>query len=164
MWLILLFTALISPYEVHEIHLSRSEVNYDTQSQSLQIGIKLFLDDFELALAKQSGSDLKLYTNRESQDADLYIESYLKEHIKLSMDDKALSTVYLGREESEDLSAVWCYIEVSDVPADTKITLTNDVFMEIYDDQRHIMVITKDLKRVDHWLIDDAPYMEEIRF
>jgi len=67
MWIFLYISLLSLGFNTdHNIHLSKSEVNYDSQSQSVQVSIMLFLDDLEAALKKGGAEDLKLYTNRET--------------------------------------------------------------------------------------------------
>ena len=126
--------------------------------------VEIFLDDLENALAARGAEGVKLFSSYEVENAEELIAEYLDEKIRFVQGNKDLRTTYLGREISEDLSAVWCYIEVAQVAQDQILTVTNEIFMEIYDDQKHVMVITKDLKRVDHWIIDEAPYAQDIRF
>ncbi len=164
MWIFLYLSILLSGSVDHDIHLSKSEVNYDTKTQSVQVSISLFLDDMEVALEAQGAKDVKLFSSHEADNAEELIEKYLIDKLRFDQSGKSLPYTYLGREISEDLSAVWCYIEVRDISSDQLLTVTNEIFMEIYDDQKHVMVITQDHSRVDHWIIDEAPYSEEIRF
>ena len=164
MWIFLYLSLLLIGPPAHDVHLSKSEVNYDTKTQSVQVSISLFLDDMELALAARGANNVKLFSSYEVENAEELIENYLSDKLRFTQGDINLSTTFLGREISEDLSAVWCYIEISDIAPDRVLTVTNEIFMEIYDDQKHVMVITKDQKRVDHWIIDEAPYAENIRF
>ena len=164
MWIFLYLSLLLTGSVDHDVHLSKSEVNYDTKTQTVQVSISLFLDDMELALAARGADNVKLFSSYEVENAEELIEGYLSEKLRFGQKNKDLLTTYLGREISEDLSAVWCYIEIADIAPDQVLTVTNEIFMEIYDDQKHVMVITKDHKRVDHWIIDDAPYAEDIRF
>jgi len=61
MWIFLYISLLSLGFNTdHNIHLSKSEVNYDSQSQSVQVSIMLFLDDLEAALKKGGAEDLKL--------------------------------------------------------------------------------------------------------
>jgi len=165
MWIFLYLSLfLTSPAVDHDVHLSKSEVNYDSKSQSVQVSIMLFLDDMEAALAKRGASDLKLYSNNEAEAADDYIEEYLAEKLRFNNNGQSVDAIYIGREITEDFEGVWCYLEVPVSNIEKPFAVTNEIFMEIFDDQKHVMVITKDHQRVDHWIIDEDPYTEEIRF
>ena len=164
MWIFLYLSLFFTGSVDHDIHLSKSEVNYDTKTQSIQVSISLFLDDVEFALANKGIKDAKLFSSFEIENAEELIEEYLSEKLRFVQNGEEFTITYLGREISEDLSAVWCYIEITNVVPNQLLTVTNEIFMEIYDDQKHVMVITQDHKRVDHWIIDEAPFTEEIRF
>lgn len=165
MWILLYLSLFLSGSVIeHDVHLSKSEVNYDTESQTVQVSIMLFLDDLEDALSKRGAEDLKLYSNKESEDADNWIEDYLSEKLRFTSNGKSLEASYLGREITEDFEGVWCYLEIPLLNSNQPFAVTNEIFMEIFDDQKHVMVITKDLKRIDHWIIAEDPYTEEIRF
>lgn len=165
MWIILYVSLFFagSAFE-HDVHLSKSEVNYDSKSKSVQVSIMLFLDDMEDALKKRGADDLKLYSNNEAEDAEIWIEEYLLEKLRFKTNEKLLEATYLGREITEDFEGVWCYLEIPFTNSNQSLSVTNEIFMELFDDQKHVMVITKDLKRIDHWIIDEDPYTEEIRF
>lgn len=164
MWMILYISLFFSGFVDHDVHLSKSEVNYDTKTQSLQVSISLFLDDMEVALAARGIKDAKLFSGHEVDNAEQIIARYLAEKLRFELDNKEYTASFIGREISEDLSAMWCYIEVERIASNQLLTVTNEIFMEIYDDQKHVMVITKDHQRVDHWIIDESPYSENIRF
>jgi len=165
MWIFLYLSLFCADLTVdHDIHLSKSEVNYDSKSQSVQMSIMLFLDDLEAALEKRGAKDLKLYSKREADDADDWIDDYLGNKLRFSTNGQTLEATNLGREITEDFEGVWCYLEIPSINSNQAFAVTNEIFMEIFDDQKHVMVITKDHKRVDHWIIDEDPYTEEIRF
>ena len=165
MWIFLYISLLLAGMPVdHDVHLSKSEVNYDSKSHTVQVSIMLFLDDMEEALENRGAKDLKLYSSYEAPDAEEWIEDYLIEKLRFSANGQSISTTYIGREITEDFEGLWCYLEIPAINSDQSFAVTNEIFMEIFDDQKHVMVITKDHKRIDHWIIDEDPYTEEIRF
>lgn len=164
MSIILYLSLLLSSSSIHEVHLSKSELNFDTATQSIQLSIRLFLDDFELAIKNQGHSDVNLFGKREDPLSDDYIEDYLQSKLKVIVGQDTSEMAFIGREMSEDFMAIWCYLEVEHVPLGVDIQVVNSIFNEMYDDQRHVMVISKDNKRIDHWIIDEAPFTEKIRF
>ncbi len=161
MWKILLLSFL-SVNATHDIHLTKADVNYDTQSSTIQISISLFLDDLEAALEHRGVNNVNLYSDHEILDADNYVEDYVSDMLHINIDGSEQQMTYLGKEKSDDLTAVWCYFEVEDVESGSVLKITNQIFTELYNDQKQIMVITKDQKRIDHWLMDNAPFTDQI--
>src|SRR5690606_23716519 len=125
---------------LHPIHISVSEVRYDLLSQKLQVAIKIFADDLELALRDLGYTELKIGAPNESPLADEAIVNYLDKKFQVSLNGIIKRGEMLGRELSEDLIAVWCYLEY-DVPSSGNLSIQNEVLLETYDDQKNIMDI-----------------------
>lgn len=125
---------------LHPIHISVSEVRYDLASQKLQVAIKIFADDLELALKDFGYSELKIGASNESPLADEAIVKYLNQKFQVSLNGNIKQGDMLGRELSEDLIAVWCYLEYN-VPPSGNLSIRNEVLIETYDDQKNIMDI-----------------------
>ena len=128
--------------KAHDIHVSISEVRWNEETSSFEVAVKIFIDDLELALKQDGITGLSIGTPKESADAHTHISAYLKKHFKIELDGVVLDHDFLGKEMSEDLQAIWCYIEIKTPGAFVRnVKLTNDILLELYDDQRNIMDI-----------------------
>ena len=127
-------------FSVHEFHVSKCLVNYSEESQSLQISIHIFIDDFEDAL-KEKDSQLFLGSEKEKPQADQLVQDYLSNKLKIKVDQKTTSFNYIGKEVSEDLAALWCYFEIESVHPDNFIEVENTILMELFEDQKNIVSV-----------------------
>ena len=126
----------------HDIHVSVSEVNWKATSASFEVSVKIFIDDLETALMKAGqGSELQIGTEKESDKADDIITAYLEKHFHINMDGIQLPVEWVGKETTEDYTAIWCYISYPGIKDPKKCTISNDILFELYDDQRSIMDI-----------------------
>ncbi len=125
----------------HEFHLSKCEIEYNTDEKSLEISIQMFIDDFELALESLGHIDLKLSTIHEDSLADVYILDYLTKHLTISVDDSYSLPTWIGKEPSDDLAGIWCYLIIENVSPKQKMSVSNNVLMEIFEDQRNIVKV-----------------------
>lgn len=157
---ILLLCTATAP--AHDIHLSKCDVEYNKEEKSVQISLRVFIDDFELALTEGGASDLFLCTKKEHPDALKYMEAYLRENFKIQTDDEELSFDFIGKEISDDLAAVWCYLEIPNVEFKRNFTIINKVFMELYADQRNIVKVKLDKDTKEHFLFDPSDYTGKI--
>ncbi len=158
-YIILLFSPSVF---VHDIHLSKCDVEYNKEEKSVEVSLRVFIDDFELALTERGATDLFLCTKKEHPDALSYMEAYLKENFKIQIDDEELSFDFIGKEISEDLAAVWCYLEIPNVEFERNFTVINKVFMELYADQRNIVKVKLDENTKEHFLFDPSDYTGKI--
>lgn len=143
-WVVLIFGILVPSLSRadHPIHISLCELRLNTSSNAFEVSIKIFIDDLELALEPAGHRGLFIGTEKESPAADQAITDYLRKHVWIEVDGRRLTPVFHGKEVTEDFQAVWCYVEYPGVPGGSRICqITNDVLLEIYDDQRNIMDI-----------------------
>jgi len=162
----MLFTFLILFHFVdapaHDIHLSKCEIEYVKEEKTIQISLRMFIDDLELALTDRGASDLFLFTKKEHPEALDYIDQYLRETFKVQTDNQELSYQFIGKEMSDDLAAVWCYLEIEDVEFEHNFKVENKVLMELYADQRNIVQVKLDKNIKEHFLFDPSDYVGSI--
>jgi hypothetical protein len=129
----------------HDIHVSLCELRWNEDSDAFEVSLKVFIDDLELALGKQGLSGLYIGTPKEAKEANSRIADYISKHFSINIDGVKLTPEFVGKELSEDYLAVWCYFQFStDLQHARKCVISNDVLLELYDDQRNIMDIRMD--------------------
>jgi len=139
----------------HDIHLTKAQVEFNEPDQAVQVSMHIFLDDLEEVIKDETGFADKLHlgTEKEVPQGDSLLVSYLGNHFVVHVNDQPLTLSYVGKENSEDLLAVWCYFEfpLPDTPVN-KVALTNNVLMELYDDQQNIINLKGPNKKMSHLL------------
>ena len=138
---------------MHDFHLSKSEIFYNSDNQSLEISLHLFIDDLEVAMQNAGMSNPYIATGKEVPDADSLIAQYLNEHFGVLANGEEVRFNFLGKEDSEDLIAIWCYLEGEGVKNPKEITLLNKLLIEVFDDQKNIVAF-KSATRQEFLLFD----------
>ena len=156
--IILLSTCLstwVSATNAHDIHVSVCELRWNEESGAFEVSVKIFIDDLERALALEGAPGLFIGTPKESAEASRYIAAYLRKHLTIDVDGTRLTPDFVGKEISEDLLAVWCYVEFpANLSRSKKCTLSNDILLELYDDQRNIMDIRMNKTHKDYTIFE----------
>lgn len=127
------------PLVNHQFHVSKCQIDYSSQEQALQITLHLFIDDLEAALQLQGAENLYICTPKEHKKAEKYIGRYLKQHFNLVVNEATVDYDFLGKEQSDDLQAVWCYLEIPNVNQLNSLEITNSLLMEAFEDQKNIV-------------------------
>src|SRR3954470_7165735 len=84
---------------LHPIHVSVTEIEYSDKNKSLQITTRIFIDDLELSIRKQTKLEsLDLLEPGPGMTKDQLVKAYLKEHFKVSIDGKPATINYLASE------------------------------------------------------------------
>ncbi len=150
---------------VHEFHLSKSTINYNTKNAALEISVHIYIDDLEDALQYAGVNDLQIGTEKEDSLTDGYIADYISDHMILSTSNRdTLAQYFIGKEISKDLAAIWCYVEVPvDIPL-SSLEIDNNILMEIFDDQKNIVGIKKNKKRVDDLFLKKSKHTYKVNF
>jgi len=138
------FLLFLHSNSLHEFHLSNTEVRYNEEESSIQITTRIFIDDLEEALGKLGHKSLFLCTEKEPENGDDLVEEYLRNNIRIYVDEKHYDFEYLGKEISDDLIAVWCYMEIYETIPQNRIEVENNVLLEDFDDQKNIVKIKLD--------------------
>ncbi|MCO6478402.1 MAG: hypothetical protein J5I94_17360 [Phaeodactylibacter sp.] len=125
----------------HDFHVSKCLVEYNEGERALQMSLHLFIDDLEEALRRQGKDNLFICTRKEDQQAETYIYRYLQQNFRFEVDGKERDYVFIGKEVSEDLAAVWCYLEITGVSSLKELKVNNSILMEVFDDQKNLVSV-----------------------
>lgn len=148
----------------HEFHISKCQIDYSEKEKALQITVHLFIDDLEEALSQQGADKLFICTEKEDEKAEEYIYKYFQQRFKIRLEDEEINYTFLGKEMSEDMIAVWCYLEVKDVESINKMHIKNGMLMEAFEDQKNIISIVGPNKSKGYFLFDKGKNEETVSF
>jgi hypothetical protein len=123
--------------QLHPIHISVTDIEYNEKSQSLEITHKIFIDDFEKDLEEIHQKRLHIGTDKEVSDCEELIKKYMEDRFLIKINDKLQKTQYVGRES--DIEAIWIYQEIPFTEKITHLNITDKVLIPFYADQRNIV-------------------------
>lgn len=133
----LLISLCILAAPLHDFHTSVMQIDHNEKNRSLEITVRLFTDDLCLALENSGAPKMELGTQSELPSANEYIETYLKEHLSLTVNGKKVGYNYLGKEAQ--LDATWCYLEVEKVGNVKNLEIENSIMLREFDDQTNLV-------------------------
>lgn len=125
----------------HPLYISVTEMNYNATDKNLEISCKIFADDLEKTLANNYKAKVDLTTPADKNEANRLVKEYVKSHLLLKVDNKAVSLEFVGFEKESD--AIWSYFEVKNITtAPKKIDVVNSILYEAYDNEINLMHVT----------------------
>lgn len=126
---------------LHPLHVSVTEIEYDEKDKALEIMMRVFIDDLELTMRNRyNNPTLDILNPPQELTVDRMMGDYLKEHFRISLDNKVQKLNYLGHER--DGEAFVFYIEVSNVKRWKNIQVLNDILIETHEDQSNLVHVT----------------------
>jgi hypothetical protein len=133
--------ALADSHALHPLFVSVTEMNYNAADKNVEISCKIFTDDFEKALSNSYHTKVDLTAPANKSEADRMVMEYIKSHLQLKLDNKAVTLEFVGFEKEND--AVWSYFEVKGIgTAPKKIDVVNSILYETYDKQMNLMHVS----------------------
>ena len=125
-------------FSVHPLHVTVTEIEMDEKDKQLKITMRMFVDDLEQTLRnKLKQPNLDILNLKNGLTIDQVMEGYFKDHFKISLDDKAHETKYLGHEVEDD--AFIFYLEVTRIKKWKTIRIVNTSLTETYEDQSNLV-------------------------
>lgn len=137
--LLLIILPLFAFSIMHKFYVSVTNIQYSKEDNSLQITSRIFIDDLENVLEERYGVEMNLATEKESEEANFYIEKYMRSKLVISADGKNKAFVFLGKKYDNDL--IICYLEIEDIdlPEHKTIEVENDILTDLFEEQQNIV-------------------------
>ena len=135
--LFLFLVLFLSFTAVHKYYVSVTQIDFIPEKQTVQITSRIFIDDLEKLLRERYDKDITLATKNESPKVAVYIEKYLKEKLKIKINNKEVSLNFIGKQYDTDI--IKCYLEIEDVKTIETIEISNQLLFDIFSDQQNII-------------------------
>ena len=123
---------------------------YNESSDSLEITIKVTIEDLEKSLEIKDQKRLGIGANKELKSINKKINNYIKKNLKLYFNEKNIEYQWVGKEIDDNLEEIYLYFEVKDcnkTDITSKIKIYNTVFFNINNNQVNIVLIEYKTKK-----------------
>ncbi len=129
----------------HTFHTSLMQLEYNSQQQSLEVSIQVFVHDLENILSRRSGKSIRLDKTPEAAQLTL---AYLNDAVNLkNREGQTKNFTWVGMEPEAD--AVWLYVETKMPEGLEGAQVRDRLFFEQLDDQVNLVHVKYEGKKVD---------------
>jgi hypothetical protein len=125
----------------HPLHVSTTEINFNSKEKSLEISCRLFTDDFETVLANQFKVKTDLTKPSMHKSMEELVKKYLNTHLQYIVNGKNYTATYIGFEKDNEATNV--YLEIDDINTLQSLTVSNSILYDLFDDQMNILHVEK---------------------
>jgi hypothetical protein len=129
----------------HPLHVSTTEVNFNTKDKNLEVSCRIFSDDFEAVLAKLYKQKTDLSNPNMKSAMDDLVKKYLLSHLQLKANGKAVAMNYVGFEIDHEATNI--YLEVEKISAVKSVEVNDTILYDMFDDQMSIVHVVKGANR-----------------
>ena len=121
----------------HPIHVSTTNIEYNSKDNKLEVICTIFTDDFEAALAKQYHAKTDLSKADMHKAMDALVKSYLSSNLQIKTGNIAVKLNYLGFEINRESADI--YLESDKIATPKKIEADVSLLDNLFDDQINIV-------------------------
>ena len=135
----LLLMCLFIASSTHDIHFTKTTLDYNEETKSLQVVMNVFTDDLELAIESvHDGLDLEIGAENQHELTDSLVGAYVIDHLMFKNNHKNIEFDFIGFEYDYDI----CYMYLESQPFTTKSCNSNTIavrmFYELFEDQENV--------------------------
>lgn len=135
--LILFLFVGLSSFGVHKFYVSIYQVDFVPEKKRIEITARIFMDDLNIALEREFKSKTQVGEKSETPEDLVFLQKYLKKHLRISADGKEQNVQFLSKEI--DNNVVIVYLKINEIKKFSSIKIVNSALLEIYSDQQNIM-------------------------
>jgi hypothetical protein len=140
----------------HPFHASVCYIEHNPLSKTLEISLKLFGDDLDLALTHAFGKRFFVGTAAETPDTQERLKEFLQKNLRFTVNGTPMPFVFLGKESPDDANfELWCHLEIGQVANLSQLEVSNTLLVDRFNDQTNIVKIKANGKTeslvLNHW-------------
>ncbi len=124
----------------HPVFVSVTEIEHNQKEKTLEISCKIFTDDFEKTLRKTTRTKVDLLNPAVKSNMNSLVSAYIKQHLHLQVDGKAVEINFLGYEQKEE--GIISFFQADNIASVHNLTISNDILYEYSDQQMGLLQVT----------------------
>ena len=125
----------------HPFYVSICEMNYKSETESLEISLRIFTDDLERTLQDWGTEKLYLGELNESPKTDSLLKKYILQVLSIEIEGETTSVEFIGKEVEQALT--WVYLEAKNVPNFDKIMISNRMLFQSFPEQTNLIHVNQ---------------------
>jgi len=134
------FLVIFFSFLFHPVHVSLTNIEYNSTQKTYEITLKFFKDDFNKIIEKKWSTSINMNDSSSSVVEEKAILSYFSNHLKISALKKDFSAQDLIKKQVDEYS-VWYYLQIPSKRLPQKIQIVNTLMLDLYSDQTNLVIV-----------------------
>ncbi len=118
-------------------YVSITQIDYNETNKTLEATIKIFTDDLENCINKESNIKLGLGSSKQFGESDKIIRAYILNHFQLGINQKEYDAEFVGFETELDVTRI--YVQWNTPKKIREIQIVNNLLIDCLEDQTNIV-------------------------
>ncbi|TPN81656.1 DUF6702 family protein [Aquimarina algicola] len=130
---------------VHKFYVSVTQIDYNEEQNALQMITRVFIDDIEELLKERYDTSISIDTKESDVKIDQYLNTYFNQKLSCIVNGQKVTFTFIGKEYEEDL--MLCYLEIENINKLQSIEVSNEILMDVFEEQQNIIHVKKGKQR-----------------
>lgn len=122
---------------LHPLFISVTEIEHNQKEKTVEISCKIFTDDFEKTLRKNTKEKVDLLNPALKNQMEKLVDSYIQNHLIVQIDSRKVGMKFLGYEQQDE--GITSYFQVDNISTIKKIQVFNNLLYEFNIQQMGII-------------------------
>ena len=122
---------------LHPLFISVTEIEHNQKEKTVEISCKIFTDDFEKTLRKNTKEKVDLLNPALKSQMEKLVNSYIQKHLIVEIDSRKVVMKFLGYEQQEE--GITSYFQVDNISSIKKMKVFNNLLYEFNVQQMGII-------------------------
>ncbi len=158
---LVLFIIPLVAFTMHKYYISLTKIDYKKESNSVQITLRIFIDDIQKTINSTYNKNFELGLPSESKEIDTLINNYIVPKLKVKINNVDKTYVYLGKEYEDEV--IFVYLEIENIKVVNSIEIKNNILMEKFPNQKNIIKLNiNGVKKT--FLLTNKKYKDLLKF
>ncbi len=146
--ILFLFWTLLDTISAHPIHVSVVNIDYISDSNRIDLSVRLFYDDFQSLINYKYDTELDFTrrTRLTSKEQKAIID-YIASSLILSDENAGIIKTRFTGWRIEDMS-VWLYFCANEISDLNRISIKNTLMLDLFTDQKNLVIAGKGDKQL----------------
>jgi len=132
------YPLFLSSEALHPIYISVTEIEHNAKAKSLEISCKIFTNDFETLLKKNTSNKIDLLHPQDKIFVEKIIDDYIQKHLVISVDGIKKKMKFIGYEQVEE--CIESYFEIDGINNTPKrISVYDDILYDYSEQQMSLL-------------------------
>ena len=129
----------------HPFYVSVIEIQHNESAATAEISVRIFTEDLEETLRKQSNTPIDLVYPKNKTLMDKQVSTYIRQKLHLTINGKPCELQYIGYEIQKE--SIWCYFEIPNITQLKTLEADCNLLYEFVNVQTNIFHVKKNSKR-----------------
>jgi hypothetical protein len=124
---------------LHPYFISMTDINYNSKTQSIEVSVRIFTDDFEKTLRKNCNCKVDLLNPQEKKGMTALANAYILKRLQIKINEQPVYLEPAGYEQEDE--SIWNYYQAKNVTQVKKIEVNNSLLHDYKEEQINMIHI-----------------------